>query len=82
VPHVTPAYAELQITSNFSFLRGASHPRELAVTAAALDLKAFAITDLNALAGIVRAHAAAKETGIRFGVGARLDLQDAPSLLV
>jgi error-prone DNA polymerase len=79
---VTPGYAELQITSNFSFLRGASHPQELAATAAALGLKAFAITDRNTLAGIVRAHAAAKEAGIRFVVGARLDLQDAPSLLV
>ncbi|MGD9803407.1 MAG: error-prone DNA polymerase [Hyphomicrobiaceae bacterium] len=82
MPRVIPAYAELQITSNFSFLRGASHPQELAVTAAALGLKAFAITDRNTLAGIVRAHAAAKEAGIRFVVGARLDLQDAPSLLI
>jgi len=82
VPRPTPSYAELQITSNFSFLRGASHPHELAATAAALGLRAFALTDRNTLAGIVRAHVAAKDAGIRFVVGARLDLQDAPSLLV
>ncbi|HYM29744.1 MAG TPA: error-prone DNA polymerase [Candidatus Cybelea sp.] len=74
-------YAELQVTSNFSFLRGASHPDELALTAAALGHRAVAITDRNTLAGIVRAHAAAKETGIRLVVGARLDLTDGPSLL-
>ncbi len=76
-----PAYAELQVTTNFSFLRGASHPPEL-VLAAALGHAAIAVTDRNTLAGVVRAHAAAKEIGIRFVVGARLDLQDAPSLLV
>ena len=49
-------YAELQVTSNFDFLRGASHPEELAVRAASLGLKAIAITDCNTLAGVVRAH--------------------------
>src|SRR5699024_4630949 len=76
-----PAYAELQVTSNFSFLRCASHPEELTATAAALGLHAVAITDRNSLAGIVRAHTAAKQFGIRLIVGARLDLEDAPSLL-
>jgi len=76
-----PAYAELQITSNFTFLEGASHPQELALTAAALGLSAFAVTDRNSLAGIVRAHLAAKEAGVRLVVGTRLDLQDGPSLL-
>jgi error-prone DNA polymerase len=75
------AYAELQVASNFSFLRGASHPEELAATAAALGLRAVAVTDRNTLAGVVRAHVAAKEAGIRLVVGARLDLEDAPSLL-
>ncbi len=75
------AYAELQVTSNFSFLRGASHPEELAATAAALGLAAIALTDRNSLAGVVRAHIAAREAGIRLVVGARLDLEDAPSLL-
>ena len=68
------AYAELQITSNFSFLRGGSHPEELVLRAAELGLSAFALTDRNTLAGVVRAHIAAKEVGIRFVVGARLDL--------
>ena len=48
-------YAELQVTSNFSFLRGGSHPDELVITAAALGLTAVAITDRNSLAGVVRA---------------------------
>ena len=67
-------YAELQITSNFSFLRGGSHPEELVLRAAELGLSAIALTDRNTLAGVVRAHIAAKEVGIRFVVGARLDL--------
>jgi len=75
------AYAELQLTSNFSFLRGASHPEEMVETAAALGHAAVAITDRNTLAGVVRAHVAAKAAGIRLVVGARLDLVDAPSLL-
>lgn len=77
----TPAYAELQVTSNFSFLRGASHPEELVATAATLSLRAIAIADRNTLAGVVRAHAVAKLTGIRLIVGARLELDDGPSLL-
>lgn len=74
-------YAELQITSNFSFLQGASHPQELARQAALLGLTAIAITDRNSIAGIVRAFAAAKETGLRLVVGTRLDLRDGASLL-
>ncbi|MDX2223652.1 MAG: error-prone DNA polymerase [Rhodospirillaceae bacterium] len=73
-----PHYAELQVTSNFSFLRGASHPEELVETAAALGLSAIAATDLNTLAGVVRFHAAAKRTGLKFVVGARLAFSDAP----
>ncbi|MDP6832870.1 MAG: error-prone DNA polymerase [Alphaproteobacteria bacterium] len=74
-------YAELQVTSNFSFLRGGSHGDELAITAAALGLSAMAITDRNSLSGVVRAHIGAKSAGIRLLVGARLDLQDGLSLL-
>ena len=74
-------YAELQVTSNFSFLRGAAHPEELVAQAAKIGLAAIAITDRNTLAGIVRAHLAARETGIRLVVGARLDFTDTPSLL-
>ncbi|MBT4691277.1 MAG: error-prone DNA polymerase [Rhodospirillaceae bacterium] len=75
------SYAELQVTSNFSFLRGGSHADELAISAAALGLTAIAITDRNSLAGVVRAHSAAKTAGIRLLVGARLDLQSGLSLL-
>lgn len=74
-------YAELQATSNFSFLRGASHPHELVDEAVRLGLSALAVTDRNTLAGVVRAHVAAKAAGLRFIVGCRLDLEDAPSLL-
>ena len=77
----SPAYAELQVTSNFTFLRGAAHPEEMAARAAEIGLAAIAITDRNSLAGVVRAHLAARETGIRLVVGARLDFTDAPSLL-
>ena len=74
-------YAELEVTTNFSFLNGGSHPEELVATARALGLEAIAVTDANTVAGIVRAHLAAKEVGIKFIVGSRLDLQDATSLL-
>ncbi len=75
------SYIELQITSNFSFLRGGSHPEELVEQAFELGYDAIAITDHNTLAGIVRAHAAAKLKGIRLIVGCRLNLIDGPSLL-
>ncbi|MBI06620.1 MAG: error-prone DNA polymerase [Rhodospirillaceae bacterium] len=68
------AYAELQVTSNYSFLRGASHPVELVTRAAELSHKAIAITDRNTLAGVVRAHVASREENIRLIPGARLDL--------
>lgn len=74
-------YYELQVTSNFSFLRGASHPREFIERAAELSYSGIAITDTNSLAGVVRAHTAAKEVGVNFIVGARLELQDGPPLL-
>ena len=69
-------YTELQITSNFSFLRGASHPEELVEQAALFGYKEIAVTDRNSLAGIVRAHAAARKTGIRMIPACRLDLLD------
>ena len=75
------AYTELQVTSNFSFLRGASHPEELVERASAHAHQAIALTDRNTLAGIVRAHAAAKAAGIGFIAGSRIDLLDGPSLL-
>ena len=79
---VRMSYAELQVTTHFSFLRGASSPRELFEQAKLLGLPALGVTDRNSLAGIVRAHEAAKETGVRLVVGCRLDLADGPSLLV
>ncbi|MES2875198.1 MAG: error-prone DNA polymerase, partial [Bacteroidota bacterium] len=75
------SYIELQVTSNFSFLQGASHPEELVEQAAVYGYKAMAITDRNTFAGIVRAHAAAKLKGIRLIPGCRLDLIDGPGLL-
>jgi error-prone DNA polymerase len=74
-------YTELQVTSNFTFLRGASHPEELVEQAAAYGYREIAITDRNTFAGIVRAHSAAKKNGIRIIPGCRLDLIDGPSLL-
>ncbi|GLQ07788.1 error-prone DNA polymerase [Sneathiella chinensis] len=74
-------YCELAITTNYSFLQGASHPHELMETAAHLGYKAIAIADRNTLAGIVRAHKAAKEHDIRLIVGARLVLMDGTECL-
>ena len=75
-------YSELQVTSNFSFLRGASHPDELVQQAALFGYDAVAITDRSTVAGIVRGHVAAKLAGIRFIPACRIDLVDVPSLLV
>jgi error-prone DNA polymerase len=74
-------YTELQVTTNFSFLRGASHPDELATQAATYGYPEIAITDRNTFAGIVRAHTAAKKAGIRIIPACRIDLLDGPSLL-
>src|SRR5690349_20931071 len=76
------SYTELQVTTNFTFLRGASHPEELVEQASAYGYKAIAITDRNTFAGIVRGHVAAKKSGIRIIPSCRLDLLDGPSLLV
>ena len=75
-------YAELQVTSNYSFLRGASHIEELLAQASLLGLPAIGITDRNTLAGMARAHQRAEEVGIRLVVGCRLDLRDSLSVLV
>jgi len=74
-------YSELQVTSNFSFLRGASHANELVDQAEAFGYKKIAITDHNTLAGIVRAHVACREKNISLIPACRLDLLDGPSLL-
>ena len=75
-------YAELQVTTHFSFLKGASSADELFATATALGIDAIGIVDRNSLAGIVRAWEAAKATGVRLVVGCRLDLTDGMSILV
>jgi len=77
-----PAYAELHCTSNFTFLTGASHPEELVERAAALGYAAIAITDACSLAGIVRAHLAAKAAGIKLLVGSAFDLADGPRIVL
>jgi error-prone DNA polymerase len=75
-------YAELATTTNFSFLRGASHPDELIVQAANLGYRAIGITDLNSVAGVVRMHVAAKEVGLKLVVGCRLVLSNHPDILL
>lgn len=76
-------YAELQVSSNFSFLRGASDPRELVVTAREYGYPAIALTDRNTLSGIVLAHGQLKKdkSSTKFIVGCRLDISDGSSLL-
>ncbi len=81
-PQVLPAYAELHCLSNFTFLRGASHPEELAARAAALGYSALAITDECSLAGIVRAHVAAKAHGLALICGSEVRLDDDTRLVL
>jgi error-prone DNA polymerase len=78
------AYAELAVTTNFSFLRGASEPEELVAQAKALGLSGLGIADRNSVAGAVRAHVAAKEIGLAIAPGARLVFDDGctPDILV
>jgi len=71
---VLPAYAELHCLSNFTFLRGASHPEELVARAHALGYSALAITDECSLAGVVRAHLAAKDVGLKLLIGSEIAL--------
>ncbi|MGB6758757.1 MAG: error-prone DNA polymerase [Xanthobacteraceae bacterium] len=66
------AYAELAVTTNFSFLRGAAHPQEMVATADELELTAIGIADRNSFAGVVRAYDEARKRKIKFLVGTRL----------
>ena len=75
-------YAELHCKSNFSLLQGASHAVELVERAKRLGYRAIAITDRNTLAGIVRAHGAAKDEQLKFVVAAELTFVDAPACVV
>ncbi len=89
IPIASPAgrsdaipYAELHCRTNFSFLEGASHADELATRAGELGYRALAVTDRNSLAGVVRAHVAAKEANLKLLVGAELTPVDASPVLV
>src|SRR5471030_104849 len=72
VTAVLPDYAELQTFSHFTFLRGASAPEQLVQRAFSLGYKAIAITDECSLAGVVKAHIAAKELDIHLVIGSQL----------
>src|SRR6185503_13939666 len=75
-------YAELHCKTNFSFLEGASHPDELVVRAKELGYAALGVTDRESLAGVVRAHTAAKEAGLKLIIGAEVYPVDAaPAVL-
>jgi error-prone DNA polymerase len=78
----TPPYAELHCRTNFSFLEGASHPDELVECAAGLGYAALAVTDRNSLAGVVRAHVAAKAAGLKLIIGAEVVPVNAPPVLL
>jgi len=75
-------YAELHCRTNYSFLEGASHADELAARAKELGYAALAVTDRNSLAGVVRAHVAAKEAGLKLLVGAEIVPEDGPALVL
>ena len=71
------AYAELAVTTNFSFLRGASHPQEMVATAEGLKLAAIGIADRNSFAGVVRAYDEwKKRKSVKLLVGTRLVTTD------
>src|ERR1051325_9264485 len=77
-----PDYAELHALSNFSFLRGASHPEELVERAHALGYQALALTDECSFAGAVRAHLAAKECGLKLILGTEIVFENAKLVLL
>ena len=81
-PELLPAYAELHCLSNFSFLRGASHAEELVGQAVKSGYAALAVTDECSLAGIVRAHVAAKQGGIKLLVGSEIRFDDGLKLVL
>jgi error-prone DNA polymerase len=75
-------YAELYCLSNFSFLKAASHPEELIQRAAALGYRALAITDECSVAGVVRAHMAAKVLRFPLIIGSSFELSDHAATLI
>jgi error-prone DNA polymerase len=89
ITHVTKStnlpkgvYAELHCRSNFSFLSAASHPDELVTRANELGYAALAITDRNSVAGVVRAHVAAKDLGVKLLIGAEITTTDSPPIVL
>src|SRR4030081_2060714 len=76
------SYAELHCISNFTFLRGASHPEELVARAYELGYAALAITDECSLAGIVRAHVEAKKCSLPLIIGSEFRLDDGLRLVL
>ncbi len=74
------SYTALHCLTNFSFLRGASHAEQLVVRASELGYRAIAITDECSIAGVVRAHVAAKEHGMKLIIGSEFIVRDAPSI--
>ena len=78
----TTAYAELHCISNFTFLRGASHPEELVLQAAKRGYRALALTDECSLAGVVRAHLAARECGLQLIIGSEVTLEEGLRLVL
>jgi error-prone DNA polymerase len=75
-------YAELHCRTNFSFLEGASHADELVAAAKVHGYQAIAVTDRNTLSGVVRAHVAAKEAGLKLIIGAEIVPEDAATVLL
>lgn len=75
-------YVELECASHFSFLRGASSCEELFAQARLCGLDALAVTDVNSVAGVVRAHEAAEAANLRLIIGCRLVLTDSSNVLV
>src|SRR5262245_66665647 len=76
------SYGELHCRTNFSFLEGASHPHELVERAAELGYVALAVTDRESVAGVVRAHVAAKEVGLKLLIGSSVHPIDGPPMLL
>ena len=76
------SYAELHCISNFTFLRGASHPHELVERAIELGYTALAITDECSMAGVVRAHEAAKDSGLKLIIGSEFRTSDGLHLVL
>ncbi|MEY3176667.1 MAG: Error-prone polymerase, partial [Planctomycetota bacterium] len=82
LPQLSIPYAELHCRTNYSFLEGASHADELAARAKELGYAALAVTDRNSLAGVVRAHVAAKEAGLKLLVGAEIIPEDGAAVVL